>query len=90
MGRTFVKDPDAVKDYGIDWSQWLRFGESITASQWIIPDGLTSFDEAFSESGTLVWVSGGTAGRTYPLTNRITTSEGRTDDRTIFLRITNR
>lgn len=81
---TFAKDPDAVLDYGFDWSRWLDEGETITASTWAVDDdGLTiDNDTLFDDTTTVVWLSGGTAGAFYRLTNHITTSDGREDDRT--------
>jgi hypothetical protein len=36
---------------------------------------------------TTVWLSGGTAGYNYKVENRITTVGGRTDDRTLLIRV---
>jgi len=81
-----LKDPDADLDYGIDWSDWLPDGDSVQTSTWIItgPDstlvaGVTSVDG----NQTTVWLSGGTLGQVYTVTNRVVTTEGRTDDRSI-------
>ena len=35
------KDPDAVLDYGFDWSAWLEAGDTIVTSEWIVPEGIT-------------------------------------------------
>lgn len=85
-----LHDPDAKLDYGCDWSAWLADGETITDSKWIVPDGLTGDDASHDDTTTVVWITGGTAGQRYPLTNRVTTSEGRIDDRTITLVCQNR
>lgn len=89
-----AKDPDAALDYGCDWSDWLDDGETISESTWVLPDGLTSGEGAQAPSNTdtatVVWLSGGTAGRAYSVTNRITTSAGRTDDRSIIIRVRQR
>lgn len=79
----FIKDPDAVLDYSIDWSSWLADGETITASTWVVPDGITKDSDSFSDTATVIWLSGGTAGTTYLIPNHITTSDGREDDRTL-------
>lgn len=80
-----AKDPSDLKDYGIEWAAVLT-GESETAiatSTWSVSDpvGLTVLAAAphapyISSSGTLavVWVSGGTAGTKYTMTNTIVTS----------------
>lgn len=79
---TYVKDPEAVLDYGLDWSAWLN-GDTIAASSWTVPTGIVMDSHSYDTTHTTVWLSGGTLGATYALTNRITTAGGRTDDRTI-------
>ena len=49
---TYVKDPEAVLDYGFNWSLWLAVAdltlsppvsaETITSSTWTLPADLTS------------------------------------------------
>ena len=79
-------DPDAKLDYGCDWSDWLPTGATIATSTWTVtPTGPTLSADSKSTTATVVWVSGGTAGTVYTLTNRITDSDGRIDDRSIRL-----
>jgi len=85
MAQSFIKDPNAVLDYSIDWSSWLATGETITVSTWTVSIGITVDSNNFSGTDTVVWLSGGTAGSDYEGTNHITTSVGREDDRTITL-----
>lgn len=81
------KDPNATLDYGWDWSQWLtEVEDTISDSVWIVPAGLTLESDSHTTTHTTVWLSGGTAGQSYAITNRITTSGGRTDDRSFTLR----
>jgi hypothetical protein len=87
---TYIKDPDAVLDYGFDWSDWLAVGETIKTSTWTVPTGITKDSSANSTTATSVWISGGTAGQTYEIVNRIITSAGRTEDRTISLLVLQR
>lgn len=84
----FQKDPDAQLDYIIDWSSWLN-GDSIVLSSWIVPSGITLVDESFTNSNSTIWLSGGTIGQRYRVTNRITTntSPPRIDDRSIIIAI---
>ena len=79
------KDPDSIIDYGVDWSTWLADGETITASVWIVPTGLTSVGESNTTIATSIFLSGGTIGETYTLTNRITTTAARTEDRSMLI-----
>jgi hypothetical protein len=86
---TFTKDPDAILDYAVDWSRWLA-GDTIAASLWIVPAGLAKVTESNSATKAIVWLSGGTAGQSYTVTNRITTAGGRTEDRSFTIRVEDR
>jgi hypothetical protein len=81
--NTYAKDPDAVLDYQVDWSAWLGVGEEILTSQMIPEDGITVDSDSNTTTTATVWLSGGTAGEAYEVTNRITTTQARTDDRTL-------
>lgn len=85
MAQQFVKDPDAVLDYCIDWSSWLATGESINASTWTVTAGITADSDDNSNTDTVVWLSGGIAGNAYEATNHIVTSAGREEDRTLSI-----
>jgi hypothetical protein len=88
----FIKDPNAVLDYGFDWSDWLQAGEIISTSTWLNPDSITINSNAKLDKSTVVWVSGGTPGKSYRLTNRIVTnnSPARTEDRTLLIEVQER
>ena len=86
MPSSFVKDPDAKLDYKVDWEEWLD-GDTISASTWTVPTGLTQVSASFSTTTATVWLSGGTAGGSYQVVNRVTTAAGRIDDRTITIRV---
>lgn len=81
--------PGADLDYGFDWreNKWLETGEIITQSAWTVqPEGITLTRQQIAQDAvTSVFAAGGVNGRQYVLTNTITTSEGRTDSRTIRL-----
>lgn len=82
----FLKDPDARLDYGCDWSAWLQAGETITDAAWSVDDDtLTIVDTTNDGTTTTVWLSAGVLGRTYRVTNHITSSMGRQDDRTLSI-----
>jgi hypothetical protein len=85
----FLKDPNATLDYTIDWSAWLD-DDTIATSTWTASDGITVADEANTTTAATVWLSGGTVGATYPVINRITTAAGRTEDRSLYIRVINR
>ena len=84
---TFVKDPDAVLDYQINWATYLASGDTISTSTWVVPTGITKDSDTNATTTTTIWISGGTAGTTYTFTNRIVTASGRTDDRSIVIQV---
>lgn len=85
----YQKDPDAVLDYTIDWSTWLG-DDTIATSGWTVPTGLTEDSDSNTTTTATVWLSGGTVGTVYTVTNEITTAGGRTDDRSIQIFVTER
>lgn len=89
--KGFVKDPQAILDYSLDWGPWLD-GDTISTSNWVVESPLVieSGTESFDSTTTVLFISGGTAGQTYLVTNTITTAGGRTDERSFELRIRNR
>lgn len=86
---TFTKDPDAVLDYSVDWSLWLA-GDQIASSEWLLEQGVEKVTDTNTATKATVWLRGGQAGTTYLVTNRIVTAGGRTDDRTISVKVEDR
>ena len=86
MSQNYVKDPDAVLDYPMNWADWLD-GDTISTSTWTVPDGITKDSDSKTTSATTIWLSGGTAGLDYTLINHIVTAAGREDDRTIIIKV---
>jgi hypothetical protein len=92
MSLTALKDPDAVLDYANDWSDgYLAAGETVLTSGWVVDVGsdtqLLITATSLASPITSATVSGGTVGQIYALRNRITTSGGRTEDRTWIIRV---
>ena len=93
-----LKDPSAVLDYVFDWTEWLATGETIAVDSetgekliTITADtGITVDSSTESDGKIIVWLSGGTAGVNYKVACLITTSAGRTDERTIWIKVTDR
>lgn len=81
------KDPDATVDYEFLWAPSLD-GDTISASDFLLPDGMTEVSSSNTDTTATVFVSGGSCGAIYRLTNRIVTAGGRTLDKTIRVRIT--
>lgn len=88
--RTWSKDPNAVLDWAFDWSRWLATSEAISSSEVTVQEGLTKDSQSNDTDTVTVWLSGGTLGVTYEVTCSITTNQGRTDERTIGIRVTDR
>lgn len=88
--RVFTKDPTAVTDYYFDWSDWLGPHDTISTSTWAASTGLTVDSQTKAASLTTVWVSGGTAGTAYELSNTIATAQGRTEKRTVSIVVVDR
>lgn len=93
----YIKDPNAVLDYSFDWSSWLATGETISSSTMAATGGITvgtGTNGANAPSNTatyaVVWLIGGTSGSVYNITNLIVTNQGRTDERTITIRVEDR
>lgn len=85
----WIKDPDAVLDYTVDWSAWL--GADTIASVVVTPeDGITVDDTSFTDTTATAIISGGTAGVTYAVTFQITTAAALVDERTITLIVAER
>ena len=81
----YIKDPDAVLDYTSSWASWLDTGETISTSTFTVATGITIDSQSNGTTSGTVWLSGGTAGTNYSIRHRITTSAGRTDDRTFIV-----
>lgn len=87
MTTTFEKDPSAVLDYSVDWTDFLQEEETIASSTWVVPTGITKGSDGSDGKITTVWLSSGTVGKSYEIINRITTSNSpaRVDERTIII-----
>ena len=86
----YLKDPDAVLDYMFDWTEWLATGETITDHTITADTGITVETDSEASGKVTVWLSGGTAGINYKVACLITTTAGRTDERTIWIKVVER
>lgn len=87
---TYDHDPDAVLDYRWDWSLWLQGADTISSHQVIIDGTVVLGTNSHDDTSVTAWISGGAAGENARVTARITTAQGRTDDRTIVLDVMER
>jgi hypothetical protein len=86
-----AKDPSAVLRHAMDWTAWLDPGETITAQTAVAsPAGLT-VDQVGQLAGVVSWrVSGGVLDKNYTVTVTVTTSAGRSDQRSVLYRVRDR
>lgn len=93
----FDKQPADVKDYPIDYSDWL--GEIAGGDTLVDADAsvicttdptntaLTVDSVTVSAKGLAVWLSGGTSGQTYKVTVLAQTAGGRRDENELTVRV---
>jgi len=98
MAETFLKDPQALLDWGWDWSNWLKSGETVNSSSLSVTVS-SSLTVATSPAPTVsqasagvvvAWISGGISGTDETATCTMMTSAGRRDVRTIVIDVDNR
>ena len=87
--KGYVKDPNAILDYSWDCGPWLD-SDTIATSVWIVESPLVPSLDTNTDTTTEVFLAGGEHGSDYTITNRITTTGGRTDDRSFEIRVRNR
>jgi hypothetical protein len=88
--NVFIKDPNEVLDYTIDYTAYLSaMSDTISTSVWAFDtnaSGMTIESSTNTSSTATVWLSGGSDnGKRYRVRNRIVTAGGRTVDRTILI-----
>lgn len=85
------KDPHSTLDYSWDWALWLAPGDSIASYQLLPDTGLTVVSNAIAGAVITAFIAGGgSAGDRLGCTCRITTAQGRVDDRTLYFEIKQR
>lgn len=91
---TILKDPNAVLDYTLDWSEWLEPLTDTIASVSVAVSGVTLDHTTNNGTSVTIWVAGGTVGTRGEARVRITTvgtgARPRTDDRTVYFKIKER
>lgn len=82
-----VKDSNAKLDYSLNWTDYFVDISDSIASFTILAEDVTVDSFYFNGVVTTAWISGGIAGDKVQVTFRIVTTNGRTDDRSIYLKI---
>lgn len=87
---TFEKQPADVLDYDVDYTEWLPNGDAVDSVTYAVtPTGLEIESAVVVNSGTRVklWVSGGTAAKTYKVELTATTTLGRVKQDEVRFRV---
>lgn len=87
--KKWVKDPQAVLDYCLDWALWLSAEDYLVDAQFSCPNASITLLSSNLREDTMaiVWVAGGIVGEKVLITCHITTEQGRQDERTFELTI---
>jgi hypothetical protein len=92
MANSVIKDPGDTEEFTIVWrgsdatlDYVLDDTETVTASTWTLPAPLVEVSSGFTNTTSYVFVSGGVDGTRYDMECEITTSAGRTINRTLQL-----
>tara|TARA_B100001964_G_scaffold182827_1_gene202368 strand:- start:452 stop:781 length:330 start_codon:yes stop_codon:yes gene_type:complete len=96
VGVYIDKDPYAILDYSLDWTNWMPSGDvidSITVTaETITGDASALAVDSSSATDYVVTavISAGTAGNIYNVEYRIITDNGKRDSRNIRIRVVER
>ena len=83
-----IKDPAAVLDIPVDWTEWLADVEDTYASHTVSVTGGLVVDSSTESDGVVtIMLSGGTLHSMATMSCRIVTAAGRIDKRTFRLKI---
>lgn len=90
----FLKDPQSRIDYQFDWAGFYLDGQAIAASEWAVAPaeagGIAVDAASFDFGRAAATLSGGVAGHVYRVSNRVLLTDGRSDERSILLRVEQR
>ena len=86
--RHLPKGELSVLNIGLNWADWLET-DTITLSEWTADAELTLSRKQNTTTTTSCYVSGGILNKTYQITNKITTLDGKVDTRYVTIVIDN-
>ena len=86
--RHLPKGELSVLNIGLNWADWLET-DTITLSEWTADAELTLSRKQNTTTTTSCYVSGGVLNKTYQITNKITTLDGKVDTRYVTIVIDN-
>lgn len=96
IGHFIEKDPYAVLDYSLDWTNWMPSGDTISAltvtAETISGDAapLTIDSSTNTDYIATANISGGTVGNTYNVEYKIDTTNGLKDSRNFRIKVVER
>lgn len=89
-GLTLPHDPNEIEDYEFDAANLVGDGDALSSVSVEVSD-ITAVRQSFTAGGlVIVRVSGGTVGTTGSVTLRLGMTSGRSKDRTIQFKVTQR
>ena len=87
-GETIEKSPRDVLDYTFKWKAWLdKASDTVSSSTITVDSGITVDSDSNNTDSATVWLSGGTNGDSYKITNQIVTAGGRTKEGHFFVKV---
>ena len=96
VGTYIEKDPYAVLDYSLDWTNWMPAGETINTvtvtAETITGDSapLTINSTTNTDYVVTAFISGGTAGNIYNIEYKIVTDNNKQDSRNFRIKVVER
>ena len=87
VGHFIEKDPYAVLDYSLDWTNWMPTGDTISAISITADAGITIDSTTNTNYIATAYISGGTAGNIYNIEYKITTTNGLKDSRNFRIKV---
>lgn len=85
---THEKQPWEVKDYDIDFGQWMAPSDTLqTLSAEVSPSGLVVGDPVNNDPLVKLWVSSGVDGIKYKVTLKATTTDGRKEESEFYVKV---
>ena len=86
--RNLPKGELSVLNIGLNWADWLET-DTITLSEWTADAELTLSRKQATTTATSCYVAGGILNKSYQITNKITTLDGKVDTRYVTIVIDN-
>jgi hypothetical protein len=96
VGHFIEKDPYAILDYTLDWTNWMPSGDTISSitvtAETISGDAAPLAIDSSTNTTVLVTanISGGTAGNIYNVEYKIVTTNGLRDSRNFRIKVVER